>query len=336
MNQPPVLGENLTHFHALANMLADTSLSQEHRVSLTGALAALAVATQQQRPVPGYGSAASSFVIKAPTMVTSKTQTAADQFPVWKAEFFAYARSYRRYDLDALARGTLTLTPDQDAELYDLILQAMKPVDLWFVVNGNGNSSVRSGISAWTNILNHFEPKTQAHVLTLVRSLVKKMECHSRAKLSSMAKYLGDFQTLFHRLLMTDPTVEEIMVAVLLQSLPRDPTWSTFVSNLLQYSKDERLTVQHVMDRVLSFDSAESVRQGPTATALTADATKVSKDVKDMKSLIEAFAQPGADGMDQIEFDEEKFSVHLDEAASDAVDAQLKQRGLSRLSRAEN
>ena len=65
--------------------------------------------------------------------------------------------------------------------------------------------------------------------------------------------------------------------------------------------------------------------------------TKVNgKDVKDMKSLIEAFAQPGADGMDQIEFDEEKFSVHLDEAASDAVDAQLKQRGLSRLSRAEN
>ena len=65
--------------------------------------------------------------------------------------------------------------------------------------------------------------------------------------------------------------------------------------------------------------------------------TKVNgQDIKDMKSLIEAFAQPGADGMDQIEFDEEKFSVHLDEAASDAVDAQLKQRGLSRLSRAEN
>lgn len=65
--------------------------------------------------------------------------------------------------------------------------------------------------------------------------------------------------------------------------------------------------------------------------------TKVNgKDVKDMKSLIEAFAEAGADGMDQIEFDEEKFSVHLDEAASDAVDEQLKQRGLSRLSRAEN
>ncbi len=94
-------------------------------------------------------------------------------------------------------------------------------------------------------------------MLTLVRSLVS-MECHSRAKLTSMAWYLGDFQTLFHRLLMTDPTVEEIMVAVLLQSLPRDPTWPTFVSNLLQYSKDERLTVQHVMDRVLSFDSGRS------------------------------------------------------------------------------
>jgi hypothetical protein len=65
--------------------------------------------------------------------------------------------------------------------------------------------------------------------------------------------------------------------------------------------------------------------------------TKVNgKDIKDMKSLIEAFALPGAEGMDQIEFDEEKFSVHLDEAASDAVDAQLLQRGLTRLSKSDN
>jgi S1-C subfamily serine protease len=65
--------------------------------------------------------------------------------------------------------------------------------------------------------------------------------------------------------------------------------------------------------------------------------TKVNgQEIKDMKSLIDAFALPGEDGMDQIEFDEEKFSVHLDEALSDEVDAQLRQRGLSRLSRAEN
>ena len=58
---------------------------------------------------------------------------------------------------------------------------------------------------------------------------------------------------------MTDPSVEEIMVAVLLQSLPRDPAWSTFVSNLLQHNnKDQPLTVQDVMDRVMSFDSAEA------------------------------------------------------------------------------
>jgi len=65
--------------------------------------------------------------------------------------------------------------------------------------------------------------------------------------------------------------------------------------------------------------------------------TKVNgKDIKDIKSLIEAVEQPGADGMDPIEFDEEEFSVYIDEAASDAVDAQLLQRGLSRLSKAEN
>lgn len=65
--------------------------------------------------------------------------------------------------------------------------------------------------------------------------------------------------------------------------------------------------------------------------------TKVNgKDIKDIKSLVEAFELPGADGMDRIEFDEEEFSVYIDEAASDAVDAQLLQRGLSRLSKTEN
>jgi len=63
--------------------------------------------------------------------------------------------------------------------------------------------------------------------------------------------------------------------------------------------------------------------------------TKVNgTEIKDMKSLLEAFARPGADGLHQIEFDEEKFTVHLDEAISTAVDRQLVQRGLSRLSRA--
>jgi S1-C subfamily serine protease len=65
--------------------------------------------------------------------------------------------------------------------------------------------------------------------------------------------------------------------------------------------------------------------------------TKVNgTEIKDMKSLLAAFARPGADGLHEIEFDEEKFTVHLDEAISTAVDQQLVQRGLSRLSRASD
>jgi S1-C subfamily serine protease len=63
--------------------------------------------------------------------------------------------------------------------------------------------------------------------------------------------------------------------------------------------------------------------------------TKVNgKEIKDMKSLVEAFDQPGEDGLHAIEFDEEKFTVHLDEVVSTAVDEQLLKRGLPRLSRA--
>ena len=63
--------------------------------------------------------------------------------------------------------------------------------------------------------------------------------------------------------------------------------------------------------------------------------TKVNGvEIKDMKSLIEAFEKPGTDGMDAIEFDDEKFAVQLDEALSTTVDKQLLQRGLSPLSRA--
>ena len=65
--------------------------------------------------------------------------------------------------------------------------------------------------------------------------------------------------------------------------------------------------------------------------------TKVNgKEIKDMKSLIGAFGDGNGDGMHEIEFDEEKFTVYLDEAESTEVDAQLARRGLTPLSRAED
>ena len=57
------------------------------------------------------------------------------------------------------------------------------------------------------------------------------------------------------------------------------------------------------------------------------------KDIKDIKSLAEAFRDPGAEGLHTIELDDEKFKLNLDEAASSAVDSQLIKRGLSPLSR---
>ncbi len=58
------------------------------------------------------------------------------------------------------------------------------------------------------------------------------------------------------------------------------------------------------------------------------------KEIKDMKGLITAFdSQLGE--QHSIEFAEENFTVHLDDATSSTVDKQLLQRGLSRLSRAE-
>lgn len=59
-------------------------------------------------------------------------------------------------------------------------------------------------------------------------------------------------------------------------------------------------------------------------------------EIKDMKSLIDAFDKPGTDGLNRIEFMDEEFIVYLDEVVSTTVDAQLMQRGLNRLSRAEN
>jgi S1-C subfamily serine protease len=58
------------------------------------------------------------------------------------------------------------------------------------------------------------------------------------------------------------------------------------------------------------------------------------KEIRDMKSLIEAFSG-NMNELHSIEFDEENFTVYLDEAVSSAVDRQLLQRGITRLSRAE-
>ena len=54
-----------------------------------------------------------------------------------------------------------------------------------------------------------------------------------------------------------------------------------------------------------------------------------------MKTLIDAFEKPNADGLHSIEFMEEDFTVYLDENISTTVDSALLQRGLNRLSRAE-
>ena len=58
-------------------------------------------------------------------------------------------------------------------------------------------------------------------------------------------------------------------------------------------------------------------------------------EIKDMKSLTEAFKKPNKDNLHSIEFLDEDFNVHLDESISNMVDAALLQRGLNTLSRAE-
>jgi S1-C subfamily serine protease len=57
--------------------------------------------------------------------------------------------------------------------------------------------------------------------------------------------------------------------------------------------------------------------------------------VCDMASLIQAFEKKPENGLHSIEFDNEDVTVYLDEALSSQVDAQLIQRGLTRLSRAD-
>lgn len=57
-------------------------------------------------------------------------------------------------------------------------------------------------------------------------------------------------------------------------------------------------------------------------------------EIKDMKSLIEAFGK-APDGLHAIEFADENLTVHLDDAIATAVDTQLLERGIRKLSRAD-
>ncbi len=58
------------------------------------------------------------------------------------------------------------------------------------------------------------------------------------------------------------------------------------------------------------------------------------KEVKNMKSLIEAFGS-NLNERHSIEFAEQGFTIYLDEATATAVDTQLLKRGITRLSRAD-
>lgn len=55
--------------------------------------------------------------------------------------------------------------------------------------------------------------------------------------------------------------------------------------------------------------------------------------VEDVASLVKAFGSVAPGRAHQIKFDESPYQIFLDSAAADAVDAQLRQRGLSQLSR---
>lgn len=55
--------------------------------------------------------------------------------------------------------------------------------------------------------------------------------------------------------------------------------------------------------------------------------------VKDVASLVSAFRSVAPGGSHHIKFDEAPYQIHLDSAASDTVDAELRQRGLAELSR---
>jgi len=57
-------------------------------------------------------------------------------------------------------------------------------------------------------------------------------------------------------------------------------------------------------------------------------------EIRNMKGLADAFKK-SKDGLNSIEFDEENFTVQLDEETSKAVDEQLLQRGIPDLSRVE-
>ena len=56
------------------------------------------------------------------------------------------------------------------------------------------------------------------------------------------------------------------------------------------------------------------------------------RPVRDMASLVDAFAAAGGP-LHSIRFDQDDFTIHLDEAVSAAVDAQLRQRGIPALMR---
>ena len=63
--------------------------------------------------------------------------------------------------------------------------------------------------------------------------------------------------------------------------------------------------------------------------------TKVNgQDIKDMRSLIDAFQSP-KDGLHSIEFQDEHLSVYLDDRISSMIDSELLKRGLSKLSHVE-
>jgi hypothetical protein len=190
--------------------------------------------------------AASSYKLDVPKL----DKDATTDWPVFKVQVQAYLKQ------QGIDPGSAQLPEKQESSLYLLLLGGIKETGLSFLIINDNPTQL--GTKAWQALREHFEPDSEAHRMTSLSKLLNNG--YDQSEETDIGRWLGHWMRHHDQLMMSKPTVSDLLNSVLLHHLPKSPAWTNLINGLM--SSNEPLTRQKIMSAVLAFDRNEQCRLG--------------------------------------------------------------------------
>jgi hypothetical protein len=208
--------------------------------------------------------ASSSYKLDVPKL----DKDAMGDWPVFKVQVMAYLKQ------QGIDPGSTVLPEKQESSLYLLLLGGIKDTGLSFLIINDNPTQL--GTKAWQALRDHFEPDSEAHRMTSLAMLLNSG--YDQSDESDVGRWLGQWSKMHDQLMLSKPTVTDLLNSVLLHHLPKAPEWVNLINGLM--SSKDGLSRQKIMTTALAFDRNEQCRMATVLVPNTVNALMASSRVQ--------------------------------------------------------